>query len=850
VRRRRPGAAVAAAPAPKPSESAASTAEQPAQTQPPAETNGTPTPAPESQTSAQLPTPAATQDVAPQTVQPTEHAITENVPAVSESASAVVEDAPSTPKPSAKPVASESGKSPETVSVETPAEQARATPVEEREPRRPTEQPSPRPDEELRDTHENRHTTPSELVTNTQELPVTDTVPAQAQSAITSAPEQPSADDGDRPTSAGPPAAPDPPVQTSERLEEPATTETQGPGSAPTQTPSSDVQTPAEPTRPSGRRLPWTAVNAQPNDGADAAPTAPASRAKPKRRKKPTTLRKTNEADEQEAEEGPATSTATAPQTTRKRRRKAITLREMDEEDEQEAEEQGQSSGRRTTTRARSRRTATESAGDEAERTGPPAKKTRKPRKDKGKKRAAPEGEESQDGEAAEGEAPRPKRRRKQSTAQAEGANEGEAGGEGEQQPKRKGRAPREPTPSDAENEVIDPSATLMNRIASRNIRTGKLSEREKLMREINWDEVKQARREKERHQTAREIREQLERLRQEEADEAERIAAEQPAGPRLRLDENNQIQMVANSGQTDAATARAQERMEVVEENDLTKHVVAHSFLRNNKRFPGEFLLPGQGKVWRADDTEDFYKAMAIFGTDFAMMESLFPGVGRRSIKKKFNREEKRDPQRVKEVLQRQSLNTDWAQFLQDSGRTDDDFVRAKTIKQEMRAEKREMRKLIKAAQREAAENRRQRKLAGMDTEEDAAAEKKLEEERVRIKATRKEENESRKVRRDLGEQDVSSDSGDSSEDEGATMGEENEQDEVAEEENEQDQSGIAADEDVEEEIEEAVEDDDEGVEETVEGGKEDVEGDVEETSLTDDEQDIMQAFEGETEE
>jgi len=667
----------------------------------------------------------ATQDVAPQPVPQTEHAVFEPAIAVPESHAPIVESTPITPNPAVDVIVPEQEKAAETIVHPTPTEPTEIPSfAQELESGRRSELPSLAAAEEPTGTPDVQQITPSGPASVVQGASASESVPTEPQSAVPTIPEVFSNDEA-RSTATEPVDTTEIPIQTFEEVQEIGAAETQAP----------EIQSPTAPTRQKRRKLPWTAVNVPRGDDEDAAPAAKSSQAKSTRRRKPMTLREIDEGGEREAEEEEGTapqeddaaSTATASQAKPKRRRKPMTLREMDEEEELEAEEEElPARPKRASTRARGKRTAPGLAdGVEAEDAAPPAKKARKPRKDKGKKRAPANGAENENGEAAEGEDTLPKKRRKkQNTAQALGVNDGEEGAEGEKQSKRRGRPQREPTPSDAEDNVIDPGATLMNSIASRNIRVGKLSEREKQMRTINWDEVKQARREKEKNQTAREIQAEMDRLRKEQ-EEAER-EAEARRGRVEYVNVDGQFVVKAGTGVIDqeAEAQRAHEEMVVVAEDDITKQINARSFLRNNKRFPNEFLLPGQGKQWSFQDTEDFYSAMSIFGTDFGMMESLFPGVGRKSIKKKFNREEKCNPQRVKEILQGQR-NSNWGDFLQQTGRTDEDFADVDAIKAQLEAEAAEMQKVIDEAKEAAEERKRQRRIAGVESEDEAAGDK-----------------------------------------------------------------------------------------------------------------------------
>ena len=54
----------------------------------------------------------------------------------------------------------------------------------------------------------------------------------------------------------------------------------------------------------------------------------------------------------------------------------------------------------------------------------------------------------------------------------------------------------------------------------------------------------------------------------------------------------------------------------------------------------------------WSVEDTNLFYTALKEFGTDFSLIERLFPGRNRRQIKRKWLKEEKKNPVRIEEAL------------------------------------------------------------------------------------------------------------------------------------------------------------------------------------------------------
>jgi transcription factor TFIIIB component B'' len=240
-------------------------------------------------------------------------------------------------------------------------------------------------------------------------------------------------------------------------------------------------------------------------------------------------------------------------------------------------------------------------------------------------------------------------------------------------------------------------------------------------MRTIDWDAVKQRRREEDNKKV-------ISREEQEKADAAlaaagaELAAAQVEQGPRLRLNADGVMELVPDSGVIDREgdADRIINEMVVTEDQDITARLTTRSFMKNNKRFPNEFLLPGQGRRWNDVLTKKFYEALESFGTDFQMISQMFPGFTRRSIKTKFTREERENPDRVREALQgRCKINEGgWDKFLMESEKTEESFADADKIKRELAEHEAEMREKIAAAQAEAQERKRQREIAGVDAD------------------------------------------------------------------------------------------------------------------------------------
>lgn len=370
---------------------------------------------------------------------------------------------------------------------------------------------------------------------------------------------------------------------------------------------------------------------------------------------------------------------------------------------------------------------AAEPTTEDGQEVAAPPKKATKPRKTKGALSSeVVEGPESEVGRiadeivaAAVRRKPKPKKRRK---ATPEGDEVDGIGAEDgtRKEKKRRGRPPREATPSDAEDQTIDPDVTYMDSLAARTVRWGKLSAREKEMRTIDWDAVKQRRREED----SKTI---VSKAQQEAADRAlaeagAELAAQTERRPQLRVNADGVMELVPESGFIDREgdAERELEAMVVTEDQDITARLTTRSFMKNNKRFPNEFLLPGQGRRWTAELTDLFYQGLKSFGTDFQMISHMFPGFTRRSIKTKFTREERENPEGIREALQsRSELNTGgWGVFLEKSNKTEESFADADEIKRQMAEKEAEFKERIATAKAETQERKRQRELAGIDEE------------------------------------------------------------------------------------------------------------------------------------
>ena len=66
-------------------------------------------------------------------------------------------------------------------------------------------------------------------------------------------------------------------------------------------------------------------------------------------------------------------------------------------------------------------------------------------------------------------------------------------------------------------------------------------------------------------------------------------------------------------------------------------------------------YLTP---EKWTKKDTSLFYEALQKFGTDFGLIQKLFPRRERKQIKSKFRREERSNPDKIEEALKKHSTS------------------------------------------------------------------------------------------------------------------------------------------------------------------------------------------------
>eukprot|EP00762_Andalucia_godoyi_P005254 ANDGO_06709.mRNA.1 Transcription factor TFIIIB component B'' len=87
-------------------------------------------------------------------------------------------------------------------------------------------------------------------------------------------------------------------------------------------------------------------------------------------------------------------------------------------------------------------------------------------------------------------------------------------------------------------------------------------------------------------------------------------------------------------------------------EANQLDESVLERVEETRRRITSATFLRHKPGPRWSADETERFYRMLSMFGTDFTILQRLFPNRTRRQIKSKFTREDKMNPGRLDDAL------------------------------------------------------------------------------------------------------------------------------------------------------------------------------------------------------
>ncbi|KAL4872043.1 hypothetical protein BDV12DRAFT_5591 [Aspergillus spectabilis] len=214
--------------------------------------------------------------------------------------------------------------------------------------------------------------------------------------------------------------------------------------------------------------------------------------------------------------------------------------------------------------------------------------------------------------------------------------------GKGQKKERKRRSRKREPTPEGAEQIEIRPSVVKMSDLC-KDMRTGKRSKRET---ELRAHELAEAERKRAQQEDGRQdgtpVKQTPTDASPAEGENGNQVNKTSQAGPVMRI-VNGEIVLDAASLQVDrhADAEKNGEDLEDVVENSLTRKINQSTYGKRSKT-----------ESWDEEMTDLFYRGLRMFGTDFMVISKMFPGRSRRQIKLKFNNEERRDPQRIKETL------------------------------------------------------------------------------------------------------------------------------------------------------------------------------------------------------
>lgn len=165
-------------------------------------------------------------------------------------------------------------------------------------------------------------------------------------------------------------------------------------------------------------------------------------------------------------------------------------------------------------------------------------------------------------------------------------------------------------------------------------------------------------------------------------------------SGPQFEI-VDGQIVVNQRSLQVDrhAIAAAAAGELEEVEEDDFTRLTTSASYAKK----------PAGPNHWTDGETELFYRALRMLGTDFQMISSMFPGKTRRHVKLKFNREERFHPRRVNAALVgEKTVRIDLDEYKARAGK---DYEPVEEIERQQRQLEEEQEEQERLAEEEAAE-------------------------------------------------------------------------------------------------------------------------------------------------
>lgn len=223
----------------------------------------------------------------------------------------------------------------------------------------------------------------------------------------------------------------------------------------------------------------------------------------------------------------------------------------------------------------------------------------------------------------------------------------------------RRGGRKREPTPENAEEQVIDPTSMKMSEL-TRDIRIGKKFSRHDEIEKRDADRKVRlkARRENPDLSSSDDDRRRPKRRTRAPTEEAAPIDTS-GAGPRMRL-VDGQIVIDETSLNLDRHKIAAANAgiMEIVQEDEFTHMTNSATYMKKEKN-----------KFWGYEEEEKFYDGLRQFGTDFEMIALLFKDRSRRHIKLKFNKEERVNPDKITAVLIKEKVPIDFDTYQKETG-------------------------------------------------------------------------------------------------------------------------------------------------------------------------------------
>ncbi|KAG9953707.1 hypothetical protein KCU85_g916, partial [Aureobasidium melanogenum] len=310
--------------------------------------------------------------------------------------------------------------------------------------------------------------------------------------------------------------------------------------------------------------------------------------------------------------------------------------------------------------------------------------------------------------------------------------------------PRQKKKSPQQEGPTgqeeieDPENHEIDVAETTMLEL-TKDRGLGKVSERETKMAAIDWDQVH-----RKRVAEAEAIRagidpatlsnqptEHTEAGDGGEGENTEETPRPAPSanGPRLRIDAEGNLVVDEDSLRIDrqAQAERNAENLVVTENDDLTKRVNQMSWINERRRDPTDRVpfFKMKSDPWSDEETDRFYEALRMFGTDFFIISKMFAPKTRRQIKLKFIREERLDPDRVNRALAGDAVPMNLESFAEATGQELGGFKDPRELEEELRVEGEEQRVEIARKKKEMEEAKEQRdiQMAAREKEQEERA-------------------------------------------------------------------------------------------------------------------------------